>query len=323
MSVEPGGIVTKMNLEQIDSIRLNFTPESLTALNVVIAIIMFGVALDIRFEDFKDVLKNPRPPLIGLSCQFFLLPALVFALTMVLKPLPSVALGLILIAACPGGNFSNFLTHFSGGNAALSVSMSSISTILSIVMTPFNIAFWGGLNPHTADLLRTIQISPLDVLKTVMMILIIPLVLGMGFGHRFPALSQKLEKGFKYLSVAFLIIFIVIALVKNYEYFIQFVGIAVVIVFLANSLALIGGYFMARLTGLSESNARAVSFEVGIQNSGFGLILVFNFFNGLGGMAIIAAWWGVWHIVSGLALATFWSRRPVTDGIVPGNLQEV
>lgn len=311
-----------MTPELIDTVRLNFTPESLTALNVVIAIIMFGVALDIRFEDFRAVFKNPKPPLIGLACQFFLLPALVFALTMILKPLPSVALGLMLIAACPGGNFSNFLTHFSGGNAALSVSMSSISTFLSIIMTPLNIAFWGGLNPHTASLLRTIEISPFEVFKTVMMILIIPLILGMSFGHRFPDWSQKLEKGFKYLSVAFLILFIIIALLKNYSYFIQFIGIAVVIVFLANSLALIGGYFTARLTGLKEADARAVSFEVGIQNSGFGLILVFNFFNGLGGMAIIAAWWGVWHIISGLSLATYWNRKPIMEKKPNQPLQE-
>lgn len=302
-----------MQTDMIDTIRLNFSPQSLTALNVVIGIIMFGVALDIHISDFKAVFKSPKPPLIGLACQFFLLPALVFGLTMLLHPLPSVALGLILIAACPGGNFSNFLTHFSGGNAALSVSMSSISTFLSIVMTPFNIAFWGRLNPHTAVLLRSIEINPLDVFKTVMLILILPLALGMAFGHRFPERAQKLEKTFKPLSVGFLILFIVLALVKNYEYFLKFVGIAVVIVFLANGLALLAGYFAARLSGLSEADSRAVSFEVGIQNSGFGLILVFNFFNGLGGMAIIAAWWGVWHIISGLLLATFWSRKDLSS----------
>lgn len=293
----------------IDAIQLNFSPESLTALNVVIAIIMFGVALDIRLSDFKSVFLTPKPPLIGLACQFFLLPALAFVLTLILQPYPSVALGIMLISACPGGNFSNFLAHFSKGNAALSVTMSSISTFLSIVMTPLNIAFWGNLNPATQPLLQSIRIDPLEVFQTVFVILILPLALGMLCARIFPKISAKLETGLKYLSVLFLIVFIVLALVKNFTYFVQFVGSAVVIVFLANGLGLFLGHRVSKWTGLSEADARAVSFEVGIQNAGFGLILIFNFFNGLGGMAVIAAWWGVWHMISGLTLATYWSRK--------------
>ncbi len=300
----------------IDAVRLNFSPESLQALNWVIAIIMFGVALDIHWRDFKAVFATPKAPLIGLCCQFVLLPAIACGLTLLLDlffPVaPGIALGVILVAACPGGNFSNFLTHFSGGNTALSVTMSSISTLASIVMTPFNIGFWGQLNPHTAPLLKSISIDPWQVLTTVFSILILPLAAGMAFQHYRPGLSQKLKKPLQSLSLIFLGVVIVLALKNNFGYFLQYIGLAAGVVFIVNAVALTLGYSMSRLTRLSQADAQAVSFEVGIQNAGFGLILIFNFFDGLGGMALITAWWGVWHLISGLALALWWRRRQTT-----------
>lgn len=296
----------------IDAVHLNFSPESLQALNWVIAIIMFGVALDIHWRDFKAVFSTPKAPLIGLLCQFVLLPAVACGLTLLLDlffPVaPGIALGVILVAACPGGNFSNFLTHFSGGNTALSVTMSSISTLASIVMTPFNIGFWGQLNPHTAPLLKSISIDPVQVFSTVFCILILPLALGMAFQHYRPTLSQKLKKPLQNLSLLFLGVVIVLALKNNFGYFLQYIGLAAGIVFLVNTVALALGYSMSRLTRLSQADAQAVAFEVGIQNAGFGLILIFNFFDGLGGMALITAWWGVWHLISGLALALWWRK---------------
>lgn len=293
----------------VDLIQLNFTPESLTLLNWIIAIIMFGVALDIKLSDFKKVARSPRGPLIGLACQFFVFPCFAFLLTLILQPRPSISLGIILLAACPGGNFSNFLTHLSGGNAALSITMSSVSTLMSIVMTPFNIALWGSMNPATANILQSIQMDALSILKTVSTILILPLLLGLFFNHRFPAATTKLQKPFKYFGVIFMFAFIIIALNKNIDYFIKFVGMAAIIVFIMNSSALAIGYWFSRLLKLGKPEAKAVAFEVGIQNAGFGLILIFNFFNGLGGMAIIVAWWGVWHMVSGLSLALFWAKK--------------
>ena len=297
----------------IDAVRLNFSPESLQALNWVIAIIMFGVALDIQWRDFKAVFATPKAPFIGLCCQFVLLPAIACGLTLLLDMVfpvaPGIALGVILVAACPGGDFSNFLTHFSGGNTALSVTMSSISTLASIVMTPFNIGFWGQLNPHTAPLLKSISIDPWQVLTTVFSILILPLAVGMAVQHYRPGLSQKLKKPLQSLSLLFLGVVIVLALKNNFGYFLQYIGLAAGVVFIVNAVALTLGYSMSRLTRLSQADAQAVAFEVGIQNAGFGLILIFNFFDGLGGMALITAWWGVWHLISGLVLALWWRRR--------------
>jgi BASS family bile acid:Na+ symporter len=305
---------------EIDAVRLNFSPENLQVLNIAIAVIMFGVALDIHPNDFRSVMRSPRASLVGLGCQFLLLPAIAFGLCLLLKPRPSIALGLMLVAACPGGNFSNFLTHFARGNIALSVTMSSVSTAVSIVMTPLNLSFWGQLNPSTAALLKSITMDPKDIFITVLQILILPLAAGMFVHLRFPPLAARLKRPFQIFSLVFLVIFIGLALSKNMDYFIRYIGMAAWIVALTNGLGLAMGYFTARLLGLSAYDARAVSIEVGIQNAGFGLILVFNFFNGLGGMALIAAWWGVWHLISGLAIASFWRRQPlppVADTALP------
>ncbi|KAA0212163.1 MAG: bile acid:sodium symporter family protein [Lautropia sp.] len=297
-------------MSEIDLVRLNFSPEALGVLNVILALVLFGVALDMRVSDFRGVAAAPRATLIGMLGQFLLLPAVGWAIGMVLKPAPSIALGLILVAACPGGNISNFLTHFARGNTALSITMTSISTLASLVFTPLNLTVWGSLNPDTARILTAVNLNPLDVLVTIVFLLGIPAALGMGVAHWFPKAAARAQRPAKILSLLFFGVFVVGALAGNWAYFIDYVGRVVLVVFLMNGLGLLVGYWIGRLARLSEADCRATSIEVGIQNSGFGLILVFNFFGGMGGMAIVAAWWGIWHVLTGLALATWWRRRP-------------
>lgn len=296
-------------MSAIDQIQLNFNPAALQFLNIVIALVMFGVALDLKVEDFKRVVRAPRAPLIGLASQFFVMPAFATLILIILQPHPSLALGIILVAACPGGNVSNFFTSLAGGNAALSVSMSAISTLCSIVMTPFNFLFWGQLNPHTAALLRDIHIAPEQILGTVLTILVVPTILGMLTSHYRHALAMRLMRPMRLLSVMVMVGFIVVAMVANWQHFLNHIGLAFWIVLIVNGVALLLGYWMARGLGLDKRDSKAVAFETGIQNTAFGLILIFNFFGGLGGMALIAAWWGVWHLVTGLSLSLYWNRR--------------
>lgn len=298
----------------IDQVQLNFNPESLAFINWTLAIVMFGVALDLRLADFRRVLKSPKAPAIGLLCQFLLMPALATALVWLMQPSPSVALGIILVSACPGGNVSNFFTNFAKGNAAVSVSMSAVSTLASIVMTPFNFMFWGHANPATRELIQSISITPLDILSTVLTILVLPTVIGMLFAAYKPALAARMLKPMRMLSLVVFSGFVFGALYANWDNFLAHVGVAFWVVFVVNGSALLLGYNLARAFKVSRGDARAVCFETGIQNSGFGLVLVFQFFAGLGGMAIIVAWWGVWHLVSGLLLSSFWSRRPPEPG---------
>ncbi len=297
-------------MTEIDLVRLNFSPASLTALNVILALVLFGVALDMRISDFKGIASAPRATLIGLLGQFLLLPAVAFALGMLLKPAPSIALGMILVAACPGGNLSNFLTHYAHGNTALSITISAFSTLGSLFFTPFNLAFWGNLNPATRELLHAVELSPLEVVGAIVFLLGIPAALGMGVAHWFPAFARRAHRPFKLLSLLVFGAFVIGALGANWRHFIDHVLRVVGVVFLMNGLGLLLGYWSGRLARLPERDCRATSIEVGIQNSGFGLVLVFNFFGGMGGMAIVAAWWGIWHIVAGLALASWWRRRP-------------
>ncbi|MBK7060245.1 MAG: bile acid:sodium symporter family protein [Rubrivivax sp.] len=296
-------------MQGIDLVRLNFNPQSLWALNAIIGLVMFGVALDLKASDFKAVLVTPKPVLIGLASQFLLLPAFTFLLVLAIKPAPSVALGMMLVAACPGGNISNFLTHYARGNTALSITMTAVSTAVAIVMTPFNLSFWGGLHPEASKILKVVALDPLDMLLAVFLLLGLPMAVGMFVGWRYPRFVERVHKPVKIFSLLVFGLFVVGALAANWRYFIDYVGFVVFAVFLHNALALSTGYFAAKATGLPERDRRAVSIEVGIQNSALGLILIFNFFGGLGGMAIVTAWWGVWHIVSGLTVATFWSRR--------------
>jgi BASS family bile acid:Na+ symporter len=297
-------------MEGIDLVRLNFNPQSLWALNAIIGLVMFGVALDLKVADFKAVLVMPKPVLIGLASQFILLPAFTFLLVLAIKPAPSVALGMMLVAACPGGNLSNFLTHYAKGHTALSITMTAVSTAVAIVMTPFNLSLWGGLHPEASRILKVVALDPMEMLLAVFLLLGLPMALGMWTGWRFPRFVQRAHKPVKIFSLAVFGLFVLGALAANWRHFLDYVGFVVVAVFLHNALALATGYFAAKAAGLPERDRRAVSIEVGIQNSALGLILIFNFFNGLGGMAIVTAWWGIWHIVSGLTVATLWSRRP-------------
>jgi BASS family bile acid:Na+ symporter len=294
----------------MDAIRLNFSPESLIALNVVLALVMFGVALDMKLADFKEITAAPRAVLIALVAQFFLLPATAWAVGMLTHARPSIALGLILVASCPGGNISNFLTHFARGNTALSVTLTACSTVGAIFLTPFNTAFWGGLNPATSALLRDFAISPLGVLGTITILLAIPAALGMTVASRFPDFAVRARRPARVFAITAFATFVVIALAANWSYFVTYARRVMAYVLILNALGLAVGYGAAWLGRLPEVDRRAVSVEVGIQNSGLGLVLVFNFFAGLGGMAIVAAWWGIWHVIAGLSLAGWWHRRP-------------
>jgi BASS family bile acid:Na+ symporter len=269
-------------MTDIDTIVLNFSPGSLALLNAILGIVMFAIALDLRVEDFRALSRAPKSLFVGLFSQFIVLPVTTYLMVLALQPRPSIALGLILVAACPGGNISNFITHRAGGNTALSVSMTAISTVVALFMTPFNLALWGNLYPPTRDILRTISIDPATV-TAVLSMLVVPMFFGIALNSRLPQIAARIRRPMQWLSMTIFVLFII--------------------------LALAGGYLTATLAGVSAYDRRAITIETGIQNSGLGLILIFAFFGGLGGMAVVAAFWGIWHAISGLALASVMARR--------------
>lgn len=310
--------------QEMDQERLNFGGASLP-LQIVLGIVMFGVALGIKTQHFKDVAKNPKLVILGFSAQFILLPAVTFLLVLLLNKFitPTVALGMILVASCPGGNISNFMSSVAKANVALSVTLTAIATLGAIVLTPFNFAFWGSLYLNFAPseataFLRELHIDPVEMFKTVFILLGVPLLLGMWFNHKFPKITEKIFNPFKNASMVVFMALVVLLFAMNYSFFIRFIGVIFIVVLLHNLLALTTGYTVGRLFKTDVPSRRTFAIETGIQNSGLGLVLLFNeaiFPTHLmiGGMAFIAGWWGIWHILSGLGIANYWARKPYID----------
>ncbi|AOW21925.1 bile acid:sodium symporter family protein [Urechidicola croceus] len=300
---------------ELDLLKINFDESGLWMLNITLAIIMFGVALGITTEDFKLLFNNPKILLTGVFSQFILFPILTFFLVKAVNPAPSVALGMILVAACPGGNISNFMTQMAGGNAALSVSLTAFATLVSLIMTPLNFQFWSSLHEPTAMILRSVELDPFKLVKLVILILGIPLIVGMSFRKWKPQVALKLMKYLKPFSVIIFLLLIVIAFSQNLDIFIKYIHYVFFIVLLHNIIGLVSGFYFAKFMRLNFKNQKTLSIETGIQNSGLGLLLVFAFFDGLGGMALLVAFWGIWDIVSGLLLASYWSYKENTKTI--------
>ncbi len=303
------------SLQVLDTVRLNFSNDGLIVLNITLAIVMFGVALGIKVDHFKKLLKDPKPAIIGIISQIILLPAFTFLLILLIQPTPTVAMGMILVAACPGGNVSNFISSLAKGNIALSVSLTAFSTLTAIIITPLNFEIWGGLYNATSPAYKPIEIDPFSMFQTVFIILGIPLAIGMYVAHKWPEITQKIKKPITTLSFIIFIAYIIMALLANWAYFKQFVHLVILIVLAHNALALFTGYGISYIAGLKWQERRTIAIETGIQNSGLALVLIFNpkIFPPeleIGGMAIIAAWWGIWHIISGLTLASIWSKFP-------------
>jgi BASS family bile acid:Na+ symporter len=298
-------------MEAIDAIRINFNQDKLLILNLCLAFIMFGVALDLRFENFKDLWRRPKAAVVGLSSQWILLPILTLALIVIIRPAPSIAMGMVLVASCPGGNVSNFAVHLSGANTALSVLMTSVSTLAAVLITPLFFSILSPIIPGTETLRQSIQVNPLDIVSTIIQLILVPLFLGMFVQARFTNIAAYLKGPIRSLSMLIFLAFVIFAVYINFDNLVSYLHIVFFIVFIHNALAYATGYSWAKLNKLPTLDARAIAIETGIQNTGLALVLIFNFFDGIGGMALIAAWWGVWHLISGFMLAMWWQRRKV------------
>lgn len=287
-----------------------FEPRSLILLNLILALMMLGVSLSLRLEDFKHIVLSPIAPIAGLFAQFFLLPLATCLFTWALNIDPELALGMILVASCPGGSFSNIMTWLARGNVAVSVSMTAVSSLAAAILTPVNFAFYGWLNPHTREYLTKITIEPSSILVLVLLVLALPLVLGMVTGRRLPDLVVRIQKPLRIFSLLVLMAFVAIAFSSNFALFLERFHSFFWLVVGHNLLALSLGYGMGLMLKLPVADRRAVTLEVGIQNSGLGLVILFTFFPEAGGMMLITAFWGVWHLVSGLTLSQIWARIP-------------
>ncbi|MDD2594796.1 MAG: bile acid:sodium symporter family protein [Bacteroidales bacterium] len=311
-------------LLNLDPVKINFSRGGMDLINIVLAFVMYGVALGIKPSMFKEVFKKPKSVILGFVCQTILLPALTFCLVIAFNNMitPMVAMGMILVAACPGGNISNFMTQLSKGNSELSVTLTAISTSISPITTPTNFALWGGLyvkylNNHASNALQVLHIDIFDVFTTVFILLGIPLALGLLTSHYFPKFAEKLKKPMQIFSILFFIAMVVLSFSNNLQLFLKYIWYVFFIVLIHNALALLTGFGTASIFKLSYKDKKTLTIETGIQNSGLGLVLLFNpkifppdLMNG--GMLFITAWWGIWHIISGLIVSTIFSHSKKT-----------
>jgi bile acid:Na+ symporter, BASS family len=298
-------------MDSLDSLQIALHQQDLFWINICLAFLMYGVALDISMSDFTVLFKQPKPVVVGLLAQLLGLPALTLGLIYLLKPDPGIALGMLLVASCPGGNVSNFLVHLANGNRALSVSLTSVSTLISFAYTPASLWFWGSLYPPTESLLRQFHISISELLLILTQLILIPLALGIATNRIFKGKMGAVRKWIRNLSVILFLGLVAGALVANANHLVEYVRQVFLLVFLHNALAIISGLGLSRLAGLGIRDQRTIAIETGIQNSGLGLIIILNFYDGMGSMLLVAAWWAVWHLISGSALVAWWSYRRV------------
>lgn len=295
--------MTTPSTDPLSGVELNFSDNLIWVMNLCIAIIMFSVALSMKRDDFSALLKSPKQVLVGLSSQFFLLPFITFLLVLAVEPYAGLALGMILVASVPGGNVSNYFTLVGKGNPALSVTMTAIATLTAPLFTPLNFSLYGSNVPFAQELYHSIQLDFWSMFRSVMLMLVIPMILGILFNKRFPKISNRIKGFMQGLSLIILLGFIAVAFSGNYQLFMQYWDELVYLVLLHNTLALAAGFMWGYMFTRDSVVARTISIETGIQNSGLGLVLIFSLFGGQGGMALITAWWGVYDIFSGLAVA--------------------
>ncbi len=308
---------------ELDAVEISFSPESLKILNGVLALLMFSIALDIRIEDFRELVRQPKPAVVGLASEYLFLPLLTLALIYGFVDHPSIALGMVLLAVCPGGSVSNYATYLAKANTALSVMLTAVTTLGAAVVTPLAFAFWQGWLPEALQKQLSLSLDFWDMATTVFFLVLVPVVIGVGLNEFRPNWANRLRKPFKILSAVIFIAFVLIAIYGNLSQIGNYVKVVFWMTAAHNGLALLGGYWIGRASGLGQMNSRTVSLETGLQNSGLGMTLVFTFFPQYGGMAIVLAWWGIWHLISGFLLAYYWGLRPPREWIKAGPRERV
>ena len=310
--------MTQETAAAIDSIQVSLNAGGMNTINIVLAFVMFGVALGIKPAMFVEVFRKPKSVLLGMLCQLVLLPALTCGLAILMGSWisPMMGLGMILVASCPGGNISNFMSSLAKANIELSVSLTAISTALAVLMTPFNFWLWGNLYLHTAAVaaeVPTLVIPLWDVFKTIFILLGVPLTLGILTSQFLPKVANVLIKPLQWASILFFIAMVILSFSSNMDAFLQCVRYIFVVALIHYLLALFNGFGVGSVAKVPRPDRRTLTIETGIQNSGLGLALMlgtslFANFPPHGGMLVITAWWGIWHIISGLTVATVFNH---------------
>jgi bile acid:Na+ symporter, BASS family len=298
-------------LAQAGGVGLELPPGALVGVNVLLAVIMVGVALELDLDELRHALLVPLGPLIGLVAQVLVLPAASYLLIRLLDPPSAIALGMLIVACAPGGAVSNIVTHLARANASLSIALTGLSTSLAAVTTPFNLAFWGSRLPSVDPVLRAVALDPLELFGLLLLVLALPVGIGVVLQLRAPGVTRRLIPPLRVVAALGLLVLVVGALLANAGNIITAVSSVAFAVIAHNALGLLLGDGAGRLAGLPRRDQRALALEVGMQNTALALTIALTFFGHLPQAALVAAFWGIWHVLAGLLLARVWSGAPL------------
>ncbi len=269
-------------------------------INPLLGVIMFGMGLTLKAEDFKVVFSRPRDVLIGGLAQFTVMPLLAFALTRIFRLEEALAIGVILVGCCPGGTASNVITYLAKGDLALSVGMTAVSTVLAPVLTPLLVWLLAG---------ATVDVDVIGMLLSILWVVILPVALGLLVKRFWPRTTERASAYLPALSSLAICVIVLIVIAANAHKLLSGGLLILLVVVLHNLCGLGAGYLIGSLLRLTPAKRRAISIEVGMQNSGLASSLATLHFAAYPLATIPGALFSVWHNISGALVAKVYSRR--------------
>ncbi len=293
-----------MDIAALNQLQIVLDPVGQTGIVIALMLVMFSVALGLSASDFYILRDKPILFVGGVATQIIGLPLLTFVIISVIELPASIALGMIVVACCPGGAVSNLFTFLARGNVAYSVSLTATSSVLAALLTPASILFWSNLHGPTSKLLKTIEVSPVLFLVQTTVMLIVPLVFGMLFAARVPAIAEKIRRRTALLGTSVLGAVVIYGSIYFYPVLFPALPLLGTVAVAHNAAAFLLGAAVAYMLRATKADGRALTFEVGIQNSGLAIVIIVGQLKGLGGAAAIAAVWGVWHLIAGGFIVT-------------------
>ena len=269
-------------------------------INPLLGVIMFGMGLTLKLEDFRVVFSRPRDVLVGCLAQFTVMPLLAYLLVRVFRLEPALAIGVILVGCCPGGTASNVITYLAKGDLALSVGMTAVSTLLAPVLTPLLVWLLAG---------ETVDVDVVGMLLSILWVVILPIILGLLVKRVWPRTTEKAAGYLPALSSLAICVIVLIVIAANAHKLLDGGWVILLVIVLHNVCGLAAGYLIGSMLHLSPAKRRAISVEVGMQNSGLASSLATLHFAAYPLATIPGALFSVWHNISGAVVARIYSRK--------------
>jgi bile acid:Na+ symporter, BASS family len=267
-------------------------------ISILLGVIMFGMGMTLTVKDFGEVFRQPKSVLIGVASQFIVMPLLAYALAKGFNLPAEIAIGVILVGACPGGTASNVMTFLAKGNTALSVAVTSVSTLLAPILTPAIIYVLAR---------EWLEVSAASMFTSILKIVILPIILGLIVQFFLKEQAKKSVDIMPLVSVIAIVMIVAAVVAGSKEKIIESGLLIFAVVILHNGLGYLLGFLIAKLFKLDYADQKAISIEVGMQNSGLGAALAAAHFSPIA--AVPSAIFSFWHNISGPLLATYWARR--------------